>query len=175
MKISRILGSLVLVLVLVLGLVSTACGATAVSDDDDDDDDSAMEGDDGEGEGLSQWEGYYEGDFGPMLLIQVGSEIRGAYNWDEGTFVGTADGGVLTGWWSESPTRAPCDDAGQLRFILDGDRLDGSWSYGMADGQWAEDWDLQRSNAEPLHALETRLFETDSFLETPDDAPSCGG
>lgn len=98
---------------------------------------------------LAEVLGYYSGDWGEMLLRQVGDEVWGAYTHDDGTVVGTLEGDTFVGWWSEVPSREPRSDAGEVEFRWFRDeagavQLDGRWRYGAeADGNdFREDWDL---------------------------------
>lgn len=115
---------------------------------------------------VSEIVGYWSGDFGDMVLVADGDEVRGAYTHDEGTVLGTFDGTTFRGWWCEVPSRLPDDDAGYVEFVflrLDGELLlDGWWTYG-SDGDVDEDWDLVKQAGEGPEALRARLEESDLF------------
>jgi hypothetical protein len=107
-----------------------------------------------------------------LLLRAVGDEVHGAYAHDEGTVVATFDDGVLRGWWSEQPSRAPNSDAGEFEFRfrrgMDGTvtSIDGRWRYGP-EGHWREDWDFGRALEEPPMELEERFAQPDLFVQHP--------
>ena len=89
--------------------------------------------------------GTWDTDYGNMVLAVSGNKVTGTYDYQEGTINGTVSGNKLTGTWTQAPTRAPPDDAGNLVFTLsaDGSRFEGLWSYGYSndstrdyDGFW---------------------------------------
>jgi hypothetical protein len=85
----------------------------------------------------SQWGEHY--------VVVDGSSMMIIYDHDDGRVLGTLDGSTFKGWWTESPSRKPTRDAGEVTFTLtrDGDsrRVDGEWRYGL-DGNLRQDWDL---------------------------------
>jgi hypothetical protein len=92
------------------------------------------------------WTGKWESkEWGTMELTQTGGSVTGTYTWDEGRIDGTVNGNVLRGIWSESPSYAPPDDAGDFEFILspDGNSFTGKWRYGSS-GDWEGDWSGER-------------------------------
>ena len=115
-------------------------------------------------------EGTWTGDWGTMVLRRVGDEVHGAYAHDEGTIVGTFEDGVLTGWWTEVPSRAPPSDAGEVEFRFTksatGIALDGRWRYGT-EGEFSEDWDLELSEDPIPEDLEARFDDDAAFEEHP--------
>jgi hypothetical protein len=115
---------------------------------------------------VSEIVGYWSGDFGDMVLVADGDEVRGAYTHDEGTVLGTFDGTTFRGWWCEVPSRLPDDDAGYVEFVflrIDGELLlDGWWTYG-SDGEPDEDWDLVEQTGLGPDVLRARLDEPDLF------------
>jgi hypothetical protein len=114
--------------------------------------------------------GYWKGDWGEMVLRNVDGQIRGAYRHDAGTVVGTFAGDLLRGWWCETPSRKPDNDAGdvELRFTRDdhGPLIDGRWRYG-ATGAWKDDWDLRRVEGAEPPELAARFSEPDAFCPHP--------
>ncbi len=114
--------------------------------------------------------GYYSGQWGNMVLRMVGEEIWGAYTHDQGTIVGRYFDGVFVGWWSESPSRLPNADAGdvEFRFIRVGNvvRMDGRWRYGSMEA-WREDWDIGQVSAEPPADLLSRFDTPALFIRHP--------
>jgi len=116
-------------------------------------------------------EGYWNGDWGPLILRRVGGEIRGVYDHDTGTLRGTLVGDRLVGWWCEAPTRRPPGDAGdfEMRVVVDhaGVRaIAGRWRYG-SDGIWDGRWDLKPAADRPPAALEARLSAAGDFCTRP--------
>jgi hypothetical protein len=83
------------------------------------------------------WAGTWSTNWGTMVLSQSGNQVTGTYTWDSGHIVGTVSGNVLTGTWSEAPTYAPPDDAGDVVLTIspDGQSLSGQWRYDSA-GSW---------------------------------------
>jgi len=90
--------------------------------------------------------GYWTGSWGDMVIVTNGVTIGGVYTHDDGTVLGEigADG-VFRGWWTEAPSRAAPNDAGEVEFRLvqtpTGTMLDGRWRYDET-GEWNEDFDL---------------------------------
>jgi hypothetical protein len=92
------------------------------------------------------WTGKWESaQWGTMELTQTGNSVTGIYSWDEGRIDGTVSGNVLRGTWSEAPSYAPLDDAGDFEFALssDGNSFTGKWRYGSS-GDWEGDWNGER-------------------------------
>lgn len=111
--------------------------------------------------------GLYSGDWGTMVLRQVGDEVWGAYDHDGGAVRGTLAGDVFTGRWCEDPTRTDDSDAGQVRFIFgvqpDGTTsIDGSWSYGDVAPDH-DDWDLTLQPGAQNAALEASFSDPSHF------------
>ena len=72
--------------------------------------------------------------------------MTGAYPaWDNGRIEGVVEDYILYGWWSEAPSYAPHNDAGQIVFALheDGNGFTGWWRYGNS-GYW-DIWSGNRS------------------------------
>ena len=117
-----------------------------------------------------QVQGHWTCSWGDMVLRVVGNEVWGAYAHDEGTVVGSFEDGVLRGWWSEVPSRAPNADAGEVefRFVRGADgqlTLDGRWRYGTGD--WHEDWDLSLVPGAADPALDARFANPAAFVRHP--------
>ncbi len=117
--------------------------------------------------------GFYSGDWGDMVLRQVGNEVWGVYDHDQGTIVGTVQGGALVGWWSEVPSRSPSNDAGEVEFRWvrtdagGGILLDGRWKYGTNDS-WREDWDIGLvTDRQPSSELLARFNDPNQFPRHP--------
>ena len=115
---------LLFMLLITLGLSTSGCMGTSTD------------------EGPSEWTGTWDSSqWGEMKLTQNGSSVTGTYTWDEGKIEGTVSGSTLRGTWSESPSYAPPDNAGDFEFTLssDGNSFSGKWRYG-SDGDWDGDW-----------------------------------
>ncbi len=84
------------------------------------------------------WDTSWSGGSTTMTLIQSGSSVSGTYTWDSGKIQGTLNGNVLTGTWTEVPTRQAPHDAGDIEFTLsaDGKSWTGKWRYGSS-GDWS--------------------------------------
>lgn len=87
--------------------------------------------------GKYSWQGEWDSNWGKMVLTQSGSNVTGTYTHDKGKISGTILGNVLAGTWSESPSYAPPNDAGDIEFTMseDGKSFTGKWRYG-SEGSW---------------------------------------
>lgn len=115
----------------------------------------------------SEYMGLYRGDWGTMVLRQVGDEVWGAYAHDGGAVRGRLAGDVFNGVWCEDPTRTDDSDAGYVRFIFgtapDGTiTIDGTWSYG-SDAPNRENWDLTLQPGEQDAALDAAFADPSHF------------
>ena len=111
--------------------------------------------------------GLYRGDWGTMVLRQVGNEVWGSYAHEGGAVRGTIVGDVFTGRWCEDPSRTGDSDSGHVRFIFtaqpDGTTtIDGSWSYGDAAPDH-DDWDLTLQPGEQDASLEAAFSDPAHF------------
>lgn len=71
-----------------------------------------------------------------LTLNQSGNQVSGAYSSDGGEIVGEMRGNVLEGFWIENSSNTRCATArngryhwGRIRWVFDGNRFAGSWSY----------------------------------------------
>jgi hypothetical protein len=136
---------------------ATGAGAGAGGSSGPTEDDAGTESDAGPGIDVDQMLGdtglkvadilgFYSGDWGDMVLRNVGDEIWGVYAHDGGTIVGNiTEEGVFVGWWSQLPSRT-ADDAGEVEFRwsqVNGTviALDGRWRWGTT-AEWLENWDI---------------------------------
>lgn len=123
------------------------------------------------GIGSDELNGYWTGDWGQLVLVVDGADVRGAYSHDQGTLSGTygADG-VLRVWWCEVPSRSAPKDAGEAEFnFVRGEstiHLDGRWRYGT-EGDWREDWDLAKADDTPAASITERFNDPSTFCEHP--------
>jgi hypothetical protein len=88
--------------------------------------------------------GTWDTDWGPMTLTQSGNQVTGTYEHDNGRFTGTVTGSTVRGTWSESPSYAPPNDAGDAELTLGSNckSFSGLWRYGTT-GAWGSSasWD----------------------------------
>lgn len=87
--------------------------------------------------GIHSFTGTFETDWGTLSMIKTGNKVTGKYTHDNGRIDGTILDGVLYGYWYESPSYAPPEDAGQIVFVMnkDGKNFTGWWRYGNS-GVW---------------------------------------
>ncbi len=87
------------------------------------------------------WEGTWSTTYGMMTLTQTGNQVSGNYEHSNGHITGTVSGNVLTGTWSEAPTYAAPDNAGDVQLTIspDGKTFTGGWRYGSS-GSWTMNW-----------------------------------
>jgi hypothetical protein len=90
------------------------------------------------------WTGVWDTNWGEMKLTQTDGSVTGTYTYDQGKIQGTVQGDKLIGTWSEAPSYAPPNDAGDIEFTLspDGNSFSGRWRYGSS-GDWSE-WTATR-------------------------------
>jgi hypothetical protein len=90
------------------------------------------------------WTGVWATNWGNMELTQSDSSVTGTYAHDQGQIEGTVQGNKLIGTWSEYPSYAPPDDAGEFEFTMspDGNSFLGRWRYDSV-GDW-EEWSATR-------------------------------
>lgn len=85
------------------------------------------------------WTGVWETTYGNMELSQSDGTVTGTYEVNQGRIEGTVQGNQLIGTWSEPPSYAPPDEAGDIEFTLssDGNSFVGRYRYGSS-GDWSE-------------------------------------
>ena len=105
-----------------------------------------------------EWTDTWDSNWGEMHLRQTGSTVTGEYASEQGELIGTVTGNVLTGIWTEAPTRQAPSDAGDFTFeMVDGSgcrSFTGTWRYGFS-GEWVGDWDAERRPARQLGEIPT--------------------
>jgi hypothetical protein len=86
--------------------------------------------------------GEWTTNWGDMTITQSGDKIIGEYTHDKGKIEGIVNGDVFIGTWSESPSYAPPNDAGdvELKLSSDGNSFEGNWRYGSDDSSWSGGW-----------------------------------
>jgi hypothetical protein len=92
------------------------------------------------------WTGTWDTNWGTMHLTQSMGKVTGTYSWDDGKIVGyiskNLTGDMLAGTWSEKPSYAPPDDAGDFEFKMapDFNSFTGCWRYGSSGGWEDCEW-----------------------------------
>ena len=90
------------------------------------------------------YNGSWSGDWGVINFTQTGSSVTGVYEHDVGRFSGTVTDGVLAGTWSEAPSYAAPNDAGDaiLYFANNCNEFGGTWGYGthQSGSAWEGIW-----------------------------------
>jgi hypothetical protein len=110
--------------------------------------------------------------FGTMVFRRAGTEIRGVYRADRGTFVGRlGPDGVLRGWWCQEASRRPPSYAGEAEWRLLSTRststtLDGRWRGGVR-GRIYGGWDLQKVDIAEPPDLAARFPQSGDFCRHP--------
>ena len=95
------------------------------------------------------WSGTWDTTWGTMYLTQSLGKVTGTYDYQGGNIEGyiskNLSGDILVGTWSENPSYAPSDDAGDIEFIMSPDfnSFTGRWRYGSS-GDWYSDWNGTR-------------------------------
>lgn len=86
--------------------------------------------------------GEWTSNWGDMTFRQSGNKIVGEYTHDQGRLEGVVNGDVFIGTWSESPSYAGPNDAGDLELKLskDGNSFEGNWRYGSDSSSWSGGW-----------------------------------
>ncbi len=76
------------------------------------------------------WTGTWETNYGKVELQQAGNNtVTGMYVLKQGRINGQAYGNKLVGEWSEAPSYAPPNDAGEFEILMDqsGRAFKGKW------------------------------------------------
>lgn len=97
------------------------------------------------------WAGTWSTSYGTMVLTQNGNVVQGTYTLDSGQISGTVSGTVLTGRWTELPTRQGPTDAGAIKFTMDADKQSwgGFWNYDGDATPFTRGWTATRTGAAP--------------------------
>lgn len=126
----------------------------------------------------ADWTGIWDTTYGRMELNQFNGVVTGTFEHDGGLIRGQAFGRLLVGTWTEDPSHAPPDDAGdfELNMSADGKSFSGRWRYGSSE-PWRSPWDgtkvagpAKASNAistkTPIRPprFETGMYDQDQFL-----------
>ena len=69
--------------------------------------------------------------YGDMVLIQSGSGVTGCYQRENSTIVGTMNGNVLEGTWTNTTGTV---DSGPFKFTFSGGSFSGTWGYQLPLG-----------------------------------------
>ncbi|WP_319507462.1 hypothetical protein [uncultured Methanolobus sp.] len=86
--------------------------------------------------------GEWTSNWGDMTFEKSGNKIIGEYIHDNGKLEGVVNGDVFIGTWSESPSYAEPNDAGdvELKLSSDGNSFEGNWRYGSDTAGWSGGW-----------------------------------
>jgi hypothetical protein len=116
--------------------------------------------------------GFYDGDWGKMVLRRYDAEIWGVYEHSNGTIVGKImSDGVFTGWWTQAPSREG-SSAGEVEFYWEQISgavimLNGRWRYGTS-GTWYDNWDVHLvTDNEPPSSLIAGFDNPEDFKRHP--------
>lgn len=119
---------------------------------------------------VGHWSG---GDYGDTYIQRNGTSLRIVYTKNDGRVVGTFNGDAFVGWWTETPTRRPTDDAGdvQFTFVRSGGKLtaQGKWRNGTT-GDFETDWNLIKIDNVIPPAIRTIFAGQSGFLPRPSNA-----
>lgn len=99
----------------------------------------------------ANWSGKWLcGQWGTLTISQSGDVVTGSYTYDNGKLKGNVGGDKLYGTWSEEPSYAIPNDAGDVEFTMapDGNSFTGRWRYGFT-GEW-KTWNGQRDLSNQL-------------------------
>lgn len=77
----------------------------------------------------ADWTGKWETNYGDVELSQTNNTVTGVYVLKQGRINGQASGDKLVGQWSEAPSYAPPNDAGDFEIHMDpsGRSFSGKW------------------------------------------------
>ncbi|MEZ5333914.1 MAG: hypothetical protein R2741_01030 [Methanolobus sp.] len=86
--------------------------------------------------------GEWSSNWGDMTFWESNGKLYGEYTHDEGRLEGVVNGDVFIGTWSESPSYAEPNDAGDVEIKLssDGNSFEGNWRYGSDSSSWSGGW-----------------------------------
>ena len=107
--------------------------------------------------------------WGEHYILVEGSTVKVIYEHDDGRAVGVLDGAKVVGWWTESPSRQPSRDAGEVTFTLTlgtTRTVDGEWRYGT-DGAARQDWDLTWVDTQIPADIAAKFSDAALFVQHP--------
>ena|SRR6185503_212548 len=108
--------------------------------------------------------------WGEHYIIVDGSTMKIIYDHDNGRVSGVLDGDTFRGWWTETPSRQPSADAGDVTFTLhrDGETrtVDGEWRYGT-EGGLRQNWDLTWVGSEIPADILAKFNDGALFVQHP--------
>jgi len=108
--------------------------------------------------------------WGEHYIVVENSTVKIIYTHDDGRAMGTLHGATFTGWWTESPSRRPAADAGDVELTVtrtDAQRtIDGKWRYGTS-GTARENWDLVWVDAVIPPDIAARFNDAAMFIQHP--------
>jgi hypothetical protein len=119
---------------------------------------------------VGHWSG---GDYGNTYIQRSGTSLRMVYQTNDGRVLGTLNGATFVGWWTETPTRRPADDAGDVQFTFSrsGGKLtaQGEWRNGTT-GDFDTDWAMVKVDNVIPPAIRTIFAGQSGFLRRPSNA-----
>ena len=88
------------------------------------------------------WSGSWDTAWGIMVLVQTGDNVSGYYGRNDGRITGTVSGNSIIGTWSEWPSYAQPDHAGDIWLELAGNctAITGHWRRSPTDDGWFGNW-----------------------------------
>jgi hypothetical protein len=108
--------------------------------------------------------------WGEHYILVENSTMKIIYTHDNGRVLGTFDGTTFTGWWTESPSRQPPNDAGEVEFKITRTNakstIDGKWRY-ASHGAVRENWDLVWVDAEIPADIAVKVADAALFVQHP--------
>jgi hypothetical protein len=108
--------------------------------------------------------------YGDAYVQVDGAEVRIAYSHDDGRVLATLHGVVITGWWTEAPSRQPKNDAGDVQFTVVRSgatlTLHGRWRFGASEEFWY-DWDLSKVDGTIPDDVRSTFADRSQFLRHP--------
>jgi hypothetical protein len=109
-------------------------------------------------------------DFGDAYVQVEGAEVRVVYTHDGGRMTGSLRGLTFVGWWSETPSRRPSDDAGEveLTFVRSGGKLtaQGWWRPGT-DSEFEAEWTMEKADVAIPAAVRADFSDRSKFIRHP--------
>ena len=110
-------------------------------------------------------------EWGEHYILVRGNTVKIIYAHDNGRFIGTLVGSAANGWWTETPSRRPPADAGDVTFTLidsgNTRTIDGRWRYGT-EGGVRENWDLTWVDAAIPADIQAKFDEDSAFIARPE-------
>jgi hypothetical protein len=108
--------------------------------------------------------------YGDAYLEVQADEVRLVYTHDDGRVLARLEGTRIAGWWTETPSRQPKNDAGDVQFtvVRSGGSLTlhGRWRFGDSEEFWY-DWDLSKVDAAIPADVQHVFADPSQFIRHP--------